>query len=747
MSPPGRPKGEYRSAQHAGTPMSTPAKPQPRNPLHGLTLEAMLTELVAHFGWADLGTRIQIKSFNVDASIASSLKFLRKTPWAREKVESLYLFMRREQSRAQRDAPVAAPFGGWASPITADLIVGESIRLGQLGVLGTDIFWSEGRPQEQGRNVLVWRDADGRMTDLTPAPLNVRSRVHEYGGGAYTVGRKAGFFVNDADQQIWRIRGGEPPHVLTAAPGMRHADIEIDAKHKRLISVREDHTGSGEAVTTLVATSLANGTQQVLVSGHDFFSTPRVSPDGKQLAWLSWDHPNMPWDGTTLWLADVHADGSLSGTRAVAGGIDESIFQPSWSPRGELHFVSDRTGWWNLYRLRGGEVQPLHPMAAEFGQPQWAFATSTYGFDARGHLVCTLVQQGRASLAVIHADTDRFEPLDTSFCAINELQVGDGFAVFLGATETAPEAVIRLDLATGAHQVLRSSTRSSVDPAFVSTAEAISFATEHGLSAHAFFYPPVNARFHGPDGARPPLIVISHGGPTGSAHAAFKLGYQYWTSRGFAIVDVNYGGSSGHGRAYRERLNGQWGVVDVDDAVNAARFLIARGDVDAERVLIRGASAGGYTTLSALTFRSFFKAGASHYGIGDLEALVRDTHKFESRYLDKLVGPYPAQQALYRERSPVHHTERLSSPMILLQGAEDKAVPPAQAEAMFEAVKAKGLPVAHLLFEGEQHGFRRAATIKRALEAELYFYGRVFGFTPADAIEPVVIENLPAAPA
>jgi dipeptidyl aminopeptidase/acylaminoacyl peptidase/uncharacterized protein (DUF2132 family) len=709
-----------------------------------VTLEAMLTELVAHFGWADLGARVQINSFNTDPSIASSLKFLRKTPWAREKVESLYLFMGREQARQQRDAPVAAPFGSWVSPITAELIVGESIRLGQIGVLGDDIFWSEGRPQEQGRNVLVWRSADGRIADLTPAPLNVRSRVHEYGGGAFTVGRKAGFFVNDADQQIWRIRAGEAPHALAAAPGMRHADIEIDATRKRLICVREDHTTGGEAANTLVAISLSNGAQQVLASGHDFFSTPRISPDGRQLAWLSWDHPNMPWDGTTLWHAEMLPDGTTGPARAVAGGVEESIFKPSWSPRGELHFVSDRSGWWNLYRLRGGEVQALHSMQAEFGQPQWAFGMSSYGFDARGRIVCAVVQQGRSMLAVLDGDAGTLEPLATAFCAISELQVGDDFAVFLGATETAPEAVIRLDLATGAYQALRSTTRVSVDPAFVSTAEAITFPTEHGLTAHAFFYPPVNRHFHGPDGAKPPLMVVNHGGPTSCTHAGFKLGFQYWTSRGFAIVDVNYGGSSGHGRAYRERLTGQWGVVDVDDAVNAARFLIARGDVDAERVVIRGGSAGGYTTLCALTFRSFFKAGASHYGIGDLEALVRDTHKFESRYLDKLVGPYPAQQALYRARSPVHHTECLASPMILLQGAEDKAVPPAQAEAMFEAVRAKGLPVAYLLFEGEQHGFRRAETIKRALEAELYFYGKVFGFTPADSIEPVPIENLPS---
>ena len=636
-----------------------------------------------------------------------------------------------------------APYGTWPSPITADSIVGESIRLGPPAVLGRDIYWTEGRPREQGRNVLVRRDgADGRIDDLTPAPLNVRSRVHEYGGGACTISADAGiFFVNDADQQIWRQRAGAAPQPLTAAPGMRHADIVVDAPRRRLICVREDHTGAGEAVNTLVAVSLDDGTERVLASGHDFCATPRISPDGSQLAWLSWDHPAMPWDGTTLRLAAIRPDGSLDAPHTVAGSATESIFQPSWSPRGELHFVSDRTGWWNLYRLRNGEVQALHPMEAEFGQPQWAFAMSTYGFDARGRIVCAVSQQGRQSLAVIDGERGSFEALSSPFCAIQELHVGDDFAVFLGATETTPEAVIRFDLASGQHEVLRSTTRTAIDAAYVCTAEAITFPTEDGLTAHAFYYPPVNAAWRGPQGERPPLMVASHGGPTGSTSPAFKLMLQYWTSRGFAIVDVNYGGSSGYGRAYRERLVGRWGVVDVDDAVNAARTLIERGDVDAERVLIRGASAGGYTTLSALTFRRFFKAGASHYGIGDLEALVRDTHKFESRYLESLIGPYPSPR--YRERSPIHHTDELSSPMILLQGAEDKAVPPQQAAAMFEAVRAKGLPVAYLLFEGEQHGFRRAATIKRALEAELYFYGRVFGFTPADAIEPVPIANLP----
>lgn len=640
-------------------------------------------------------------------------------------------------------APSIGPYGTWLSPITAEAIAGDSIRLGQPALAGRDICWTEGRPQEQGRNVLVRRRADdGRIEELTPAPLNVRSRVHEYGGGAYTLGAEAIYFVDDADQQVWQLpAGGGVARPLTTAPGMRHADIAIDAQRQRLICVREDHTGAGEAVNALVTVSLVDGTERLLAGGHDFCASPRLSPDGRQLAWLTWDHPSMPWDGTTLWLAELRDDGSLGDTRAIAGGTSESIFQPSWSPRGELHFVSDRTGWWNLYRMRDGAIEALHPMAAEFGQPQWAFAMSTYGFDGRGRIVCSVAQQGRHTLATI-GDDGAFEMLATPFCTIDELHVGSDFAVFIGATETAPAAVIRLDLRDGTHQVLRSTTRTVVDPDAVSRAEAITFPTEGGLNAHAFYYAPVNPNWRAPASERPPLMVVNHGGPTGSTDPALRLMFQYWTSRGFAIVDVNYGGSSGHGRAYRDRLAGQWGVVDVDDAVNAARFLIERGDVDAERVLIRGASAGGYTTLAALTFRRYFKAGASHFGIGDLAALVRDTHKFESRYLDSLIGPYPSPR--YRERSPIHHTDQLASPMILLQGAEDKAVPPEQAAAMFEAVRAKGLPVAYLLFEGEQHGFRRAATIKRALEAELYFYGRVFGFTPADAIEPVPIANLPA---
>jgi dipeptidyl aminopeptidase/acylaminoacyl peptidase len=383
-------------------------------------------------------------------------------------------------------------------------------------------------------------------------------------------------------------------------------------------------------------------------------------------------------------------------------------------------------------------------MQAEFGQPQWVFGLSMYGFAGDGSIVCAYEQHGRAHLGRLDGRSGAFTEIETPFCSIRDLHVGDGWVAFFGASETEVESVLRLELGSGRVQVLRRASEVAIDPADVSVAEAISFPSDDGRTAHAFFYPPRNGAWTGPAGERPPLLVVSHGGPTGATSAAFALGRQFWTTRGFAVVDVNYGGSSGYGRAYRELLDGRWGVVDVDDVVAAARFLVERGDVDAERLAIRGASAGGFTTLAALTFRRFFHAGASHYGICDLEALARDTHKFESRYLDSLIGPYPERADLYRERSPVHYPERLSSALILLQGAEDKAVPPSQAEAMFEAVRAKGLPVAYLLFEGEQHGFRQARNIRRALEAELAFYGRVFGFTPADAIEPITIENLPA---
>ena len=639
-----------------------------------------------------------------------------------------------------------APYGSWKSPITADLIVSGTISLGFIHLQGDDTFWLEGRPQENGRSVLVRRAADGKTSDVTPAGFNVRTTVHEYGGGAYLVDGNIVYFSNFADQRVYRQEIGGTPQPITPEASLRYADYILDRNRNRLIAVREDHTGEGEAVNTIVAIPLGgqpNG-GEILVSGSNFYSNPRLSPDGTRLCWLQWNHPNMPWDGTELWTAAVNPDGSLGERHLIAGGLTESVYAPDWSPQGELYFVSDRSGWWNLYRYRNGQIEPLHPMEAEFGQPQWQFGESTFAFESARRLVCIYEQNGVFHLATLDTATLGLAEIETPYSDFADISAVPGRVVMAAGSPTEPWAIVQLDLVERELTVLRRSTELKIDAGYISEPEAIEFPTEHGLTAHAFYYPPQNKDFQAAEDEKPPLIVMSHGGPTGSTSSVLALGRQYWTSRGFAVVDVNYGGSTGYGREYRQRLNGQWGVVDVDDCVNAARFLVDRGVVDGNRLAIRGGSAGGYTTLCAITFRDVFKAGASHFGIGDLEVFIHDTHKFESRYLDSLVGPFPERRDLYLERSSIHHLEGLNCALILFQGLEDKIVPPNQAEMMFDAVKAKGLPVAYLPFEGEQHGFRQARNIKRSLEAELYFYSRVFGFEPAEPIEPVKIENLPA---
>jgi dipeptidyl aminopeptidase/acylaminoacyl peptidase len=450
----------------------------------------------------------------------------------------------------------------------------------------------------------------------------------------------------------------------------------------------------------------------------------------------------MPWDGTELWVGKLNDNGSLTEKEKIAGGSDESIFQPEWSPEGILNFVSDCTGWWNIYRWSKNKVEPLCPMAAEFGQPQWVFGASLYGFASERRIICTYFEDGCDFLAALNTETKTLDRFDLPFSTVSQVRCAGDRVVFIGASPTASTSLVSLNLTTHEFKVLRRSRESQVDAGYLSVPRPIEFPTERGLTAHGYFYAPQNRDHTAPKTEKPPLLVMSHGGPTSSSSASLKYSIQYWTSRGIAVLDVNYGGSSGYGRAYRERLNGQWGIIDVDDCVNGARYLAQRGEVDGNRLAIRGGSAGGYTTLCALTFRDVFKAGASHYGIGDLEALARDTHKFESRYLDRLIGPYPERRDLYVERSPIHFTDRLNCAMILFQGLEDKIVPPNQAEKMVEAVRAKKLPVAYLAFEGEQHGFRKAENIKRVLEAELYFYSKVFGFELAEPVEPVEIENL-----
>jgi dipeptidyl aminopeptidase/acylaminoacyl peptidase len=641
--------------------------------------------------------------------------------------------------------PQVQPYGRWRSPITSDLIVAGTIGLSQPRLEGQDVYWIEQRPSEAGRNVVVRRTAAGVTDDLTSGSFNARTRVHEYGGGSYVTEAGSVYFSNFADQRLYRQDPGCAPSPLTPAAAFRYADAVVDRARRQLICVREDHTDKTRpAVNGLVSLSLDGDPSgdRILVSGNDFYASPRLSPDGECLAWLTWNHPSMPWDGTELWAGHFDSAGSLTRLELVAGGSAESIFQPEWSPDGELHFVSDRSGWWNLYRYRGGQVESLCPVEAEFGLPQWVFGMSTYAFIEPRRLLCTYQAGDTWELARLDTDTRRLTPIAVPYTSIGGLRATHERAVFIGGSPTQSSAVVVLDLATDRLHVVRPSSNVTVDPGYLSSAQPIEFPTEQGRTAHALFYPPRNRDFAAPAEERPPLLVLSHGGPTGAASTALSLEIQYWTSRGFAVVDVNYGGSTGYGRKYRQRLDGCWGIVDVDDCVNAARHLVQRGLVDGQRLAIRGGSAGGYTTLAALTFRDVFKAGASHYGICDLEALAKDTHKFESRYLDRLIGPYPERQDLYRERSPIHFTDRLSCPLILFQGLEDEVVPPAQAEAMFEAVRRKGLPVAYVAFAGEQHGFRKAENIKRALDGELYFYSKIFGFDLAERVEPVPIANL-----
>ena len=638
-----------------------------------------------------------------------------------------------------------ATYGSWTSQVTSDLVSSGAIRFdGQIEIDGDELYWVEMRPTEAGRYVVVRRSRDGRTSDVTPTPYNVRTRVHEYGGGAYKVDRGTVYFSSFADQRLYRQNPGSTPEPITPEGSMRYADGVIDHRLERMICVCQDHTKNDKEPENYLAAIDIHGTGQVrkLISGNDFYSSPRVSPDGSRLAWLTWNHPNMPWDYTELWVGEIEEDGSIGNTVRLAGGSDESICQPKYSPDGTLYFISEKTGWWNLYRWRDGLIEQLCPMEAEFGVPHWVFGQSNYGFASARQLICVYVKNGVSHLASLDTVTLRFQIIDTPYTSISSVQAVPGHAVFLAGSPTETPAIVRLDLATGKAEVLRRSTEIVVEPAYLSLPEAIEFPTENGLTAYALYYKPRNEGFTGPNGERPPLIVQSHGGPTGATSSTLNLIIQFWTSRGFAVADVDYGGSTGYGRAYRQRLDGRWGIVDVDDCVNCARYLIECGEVDIERTAIRGGSAGGYTTLAALTFRDVFKAGASYYGVSELETLARDTHKFESRYLDRIIGPYPARRDLYLERSPIKSVGRLSCPVIFFQGDEDRIVSPNQAELMVNALRVKGIPVAYILFQGEQHGFRKSQNIKRALDAELYFYSKIFGFDLSDQIDPVLIENL-----
>ena len=637
-----------------------------------------------------------------------------------------------------------APYGEWLSPISASLVAAGSRPLAQPRINGSDIYWLEGRATEAGRMTLLRSRDGGPASECTPPPFNVRTRVHEYGGAAYFPLDDGVLFSHFADNRLYIQQGAAAAMPVTGNERHRHADFIHDHARKRLISVREDHEQSdAQPINTVCAVALdGSGAETVLVQGADFYAAPRLSPDGKQLVWLCWDHPRMPWVGTELWLADVMEDGLLGAPRKIAGGPSESICQPEWSPDGRLYFVSDRSGWWNIYRWDDEGIVPLHPKSAEFGCPHWVFGKAMYGFISANEIGCTYIENGVSHLARINVTNGVLQSIPTQYTDIQELRIGPVCMVLIAGSPTTPLEVVRLDIASGKSDILARSIDTLPARDYLSVPDSISFPSTNGRIVHAFHYSPANYDYAAIAGEKPPLIVISHGGPTGMATSTLKLSTQYWTSRGFAVLDVNYGGSSGFGRAYQDALKGLWGIVDVEDCVSGARFLTERGLADPRRLIIRGGSAGGFTTLCALAYHDIFKAGASYYGVSDLKALDDDSHKFESHYHNYLIAPAPECERIYLERSPIHHTDRLKSPMIFFQGLDDKVVPPPQSEAMVEALKARGIPVAYLAFEGEGHGFRKSQNIQRTLEAELYFYARVFGFTLPEPVDEVIIYNL-----
>jgi dipeptidyl aminopeptidase/acylaminoacyl peptidase len=589
-----------------------------------------------------------------------------------------------------------------------------AVGLADARVDGDDVYWIEGRASEGGRQVLV-RLGHG---DVVGPGVNVRSRVYEYGGTPYAV------------------RGGVVAHVAALEPGdgTRYADLEITPDGGRVLAVRERRRDE-EVVHDLVALPREGGEPAVLASGRDFYSAPRLSPDGKRLAYMTWDLPDMPWDSSRVWLAN--ADGSDA--RCVAGGPGASASQPQFSPDGVLHWVDERSGFWNLYRE--GSDEPLAAADAEFSGPGWHVGQSTYAWLADGTLVAAWVERGIERLGLVRDGAAH--PLDVPFTQFESLQGQGDTVVCLAGSARDAASVVRIRVPDGEVERLHVSRELPFDAAYVSEPQAIEFPTAGGGTAHALFYPPTNPEFRGPETERPPVIVVSHGGPTGRTTSALHLVKQFFTSRGIGVVDVNYRGSTGYGQAYRNALRGLWGIADVEDCVAAARHLVATGEADGDRLVVRGGSAGGYTTLQALTTTDVFAAGSSHFGVADCEALAQDTHKLESRYLDSLIGPWPEAADVYRERSPLHHADRLSTPLILFQGLEDRVVPPEQAEVMRAALDRQGIPHALLAFEGEGHGFRSASTIRRVAEAELAFLGRVLGFAPADDLPPLEIEHAP----
>lgn len=636
-----------------------------------------------------------------------------------------------------------APYGGWRSPITPGLVVEARTLLGQVTVSGADTYWIEERPSEDGRAVVVRRAAGGRAVDLLPPPWEARSAVFGYGGGAFFVDGETLFFVNAADQRLYRQEAGGAPRPITPAAPMRYADCALDRPRGRALCVREDRRTEGAAVVTVVAVALDGGADpRVLVSGNDYYGAPRPSPDGKRLAWLTWNRPDMPWDAAELWTAPVAADGTLAAAERVAGGASESALEPRWSPDGVLYFVSDRTNWWNLYRLWKGAVEPVAPMSAECGRAAWTLGGSSFAFESPDRLVAACVKDGRWRLFSLDTRSLAIAPLATPYTDIAEVRAAPGRAVVRAGSPAEPWSVVEIDLASGEREILRRESGVAVSEGYLSAPEVVEFPTDGGQRGHGRFYRPRSLEFVGPLEEKPPLVVMTHAGPARAGSSALDLEVQYFTSRGFAVLLVDAGGSTGWGRAYRGRIYGAWGVADVADCVAGARYLARRDEVDPRRLIFRGKGLGGTTALAALVFGRGFHAGAVYHAVADLEKLPRDEHALDARWMERLVGPYPAERERWWKRSPIHYIDAATSPMIVLQGLDDTVVPPAQAERLVQALTDAKVPVAYVPFAGEGHGFRQPASIARALDAELSFYAQLFGIELLDDVPPIPITNL-----
>jgi len=652
-----------------------------------------------------------------------------------------------------------APYGSWHSPISVELVAGSAISISEAWAGLEDAYWLESRPAQGGRRTLLRRTVDGVTRELTPEPFRVGNKVHEYGGGSFLTDGDVVVVSSHADGRLYLVdrEGVEAPQPLTPEGPWRYADLRLDPRAPCLAAVRETHDAADpkdhrKVVNEIVALALdgSDGPGRVLVSGPDFVSSPRFSPDGRWLAWLEWDLPFMPWDASRLRVALVREDGTLGDARTLAGGDGISVAQPEWSPSGVLHVVSDETGWWNLYAFDGdgsglpaGPKRAVAPMAAEFAEPAWVFGDALYAFTPDGGILAAPRIDGRDRLVRIDAAGTVHE-VETPFTEFEALHVRGETAVVIAAGPHDAAALLRLDARTGEPVgVLARALPTPLDPAVLPEAEAITFPTAGGAAAHGLFFAPANAHAAAPEGEKPPLLVLIHGGPTGSAWSALSLDRAFFTSRGIAVVDVNYRGSDGFGRPYRDALNGGWGVVDVEDAVAAAQYLVARGDVDPARLAIRGGSAGGYTTMACLAFRpEVFAAGISLFGIADLELIHEDTHKFESRYEEQLVGPWDGDRTVWRERSPIHSLDRIAAPLLLLQGLDDRVVPPSQLDVVEAAFRQRGHPYVAIRFEGEGHGFRKAESRRAQLRAELGFLARVFGFVPADGVPVLEVPGL-----